>query len=310
MSPRPDEVASGASVGPGAAGGVTLSEEDVAAFASDAKIALVATLDGEGLPHVSLITSLQARSRTQLMFGQFSEGLSKAQLRENPRAAFLVLTQDRSLWRGQACWTHTARHGEDYDLYNEKPMFRYNAYSGVHTVHYLDLLEFTGREKLRVAGLVGGTVGTRVSSLFVPTEDEDPALTPWAVRHIANPATLKFLGFATEDGYPWIVPTVPALSVGGRRIVFSPSIYRCELDEIEPGQPVAMYALNLHMESVLLRGRFAGYRRYGCLRAGTVDIDWVYNSMPPKHGQIYPPAPLGPVVTDGGSAPFVPSERS
>jgi len=29
---------------------------------------------------------------------------------------------------------------------------------------------------------------------------------------------------------------------------------------------------------------------------GSVDIDWVYNSLPPCHGQIYPEIPLTPVV--------------
>jgi hypothetical protein len=32
------------------------------------------------------------------------------------------------------------------------------------------------------------------------------------------------------------------------------------------------------------------------MKLGTVDIEWVYNSMPPGHGQIYPPVALKPVV--------------
>ena len=32
------------------------------------------------------------------------------------------------------------------------------------------------------------------------------------------------------------------------------------------------------------------------MKVGAVDIDWVYNSMPPKQGPIYPEEPLGPVV--------------
>ena len=32
------------------------------------------------------------------------------------------------------------------------------------------------------------------------------------------------------------------------------------------------------------------------IQTGIVDIDWVYNSMPPAHGQIYPPVPLIPVT--------------
>jgi hypothetical protein len=50
------------------------------------------------------------------------------------------------------------------------------------------------------------------------------------------------------------------------------------------------------MEDVLVRGKYNGTRRVGLNRLGTVDIDWVYNSMPPCHGQIYPEVPLTPVV--------------
>jgi hypothetical protein len=47
---------------------------------------------------------------------------------------------------------------------------------------------------------------------------------------------------------------------------------------------------------VLVRGVFRGFRRTMGLALGTVDIKWVYNSMPPAHGQIYPEVPLEPVL--------------
>jgi hypothetical protein len=50
------------------------------------------------------------------------------------------------------------------------------------------------------------------------------------------------------------------------------------------------------MQSVLIRGRFSGYTRNRLIKTGIVDIDWVYNSMPPKHEQIYPETVLKPVV--------------
>jgi hypothetical protein len=49
------------------------------------------------------------------------------------------------------------------------------------------------------------------------------------------------------------------------------------------------------MEDVLIRGTFRGYKRTIGLTLGTIDIEWVYNSMPPAHGQIYPEVDLTPV---------------
>jgi hypothetical protein len=56
-----------------------------------------------------------------------------------------------------------------------------------------------------------------------------------------------------------------------------------------------VFALNLQMESVLVRGEFTGYRRYAGIKAGAIEIDWVYNSMPPKPGPIYPVKTLTPI---------------
>jgi len=53
---------------------------------------------------------------------------------------------------GKVRWTHEVRAGEDYELYNHKPMFRYNAYFGIHTVHYLDLVELAARNDCQRRG--------------------------------------------------------------------------------------------------------------------------------------------------------------
>jgi hypothetical protein len=44
-----------------------------------------------------------------------------------------------------------------------------------------------------------------------------------------------------------------------------------------------------------VRGEFTGYRRYAGIKAGAIEIDWVYNSMPPKPGPIYPVKALTPI---------------
>jgi hypothetical protein len=49
------------------------------------------------------------------------------------------------------------------------------------------------------------------------------------------------------------------------------------------------------MEDVLIRGTFKGYHWTRFLQLGMIDIEWVYNSMPPAHGQIYPEVALKPI---------------
>jgi hypothetical protein len=285
------------------AGRVQLSQEDIRAFEPSAKIGLVATIDPGGLPHLSLITSLQARSPDELMFGQFSEGLSKSHVKGNPQVGFLVMNLEKSLWRGKARWTGEAKSGEDYEMYNRQPMFRYNSYFGIHTVHYLELVEFSGRERLPAAGIAAGSLVTVLIRRLAAERRAEEILKPWAESHVSGLGTLKFLSYVGADGYPAIVPAVPCQPAGSTRLVFAPTVHRAELAAIPANSTVAVFALNLQMESVLIRGRFTGYRRFAGLRAGVIDIDWVYNSMPPMQGPVYPAPPISPAPETRASHP-------
>ncbi|MFC1706425.1 hypothetical protein ACFL59_06310 [Planctomycetota bacterium] len=274
----------------------TLGEEEMAAFEPEAKIGLLATRNPAGLPHVTLITSIQAKSPGELMWGQFCEGLSKEHVRADDRCGFLVMNAERNIWRGKARWTHAASEGEDYVLFNQKPMFRYNAYFGIHTVHYMELEELLPKERVFLPSVLAGTIVTAVARHFCRTTFTEPILKAWAEAHLRKVETLKYLAFVAKDGYPEIVPVVPCQPADSRRLVFAPTGNRKALAALSKGQSVALFALNLEMESVLVRGTFAGYMRAFGLRAGMIDVDWVYNSMPPKQGPVYPPRPLHAVT--------------
>ncbi len=79
-------------------------------------------------------------------------------------------------------------------------------------------------------------------------------------------------------------------------MLFSTSVYADELEAIPAGVPMAVFSMALTMEDVLLRGTYQGIRRVGGVKAGVVEVDWVYNPMPPVPGQVYPPVELKPVV--------------
>ena len=78
------------------------SEKDIQALSSTMKIGLIATVNDQGLPHLTLISSLMACSPTQMVWGQFTEGLSKTFIRQNPKTGFLIMSMDKHLWRGYA----------------------------------------------------------------------------------------------------------------------------------------------------------------------------------------------------------------
>ncbi len=277
-----------------------LQNEDMKKFEAEAKVALLATISENRRPHVTFLSSLQAKTTNTLMFGQFSEGLSKKHVRLNPNTAFLIMTLERELWRGKARWTHEARQGPDYDYFNSKPMFRYNAYFGIHTVHYLELREVTPRMKLPVPGFVAGSLKTLAARGGARTArgggpSAPPVLTLWAQQLFRRLDALKFLSWIEPDGYPTIVPALQCQAPDGNRIVFAGAPFRSELQTLEPGTHVAVFGQTLQVENVLVRGVFAGFQRHRGVRLGVIDLEWAYNSMPPVPGQIYPPVPLEPV---------------
>ena len=272
----------------------TLSTADIEAFAPEAKIGLVATADPDGRPHITLITTLRARAPGELVFGQFSEGRSKKNLRQRPRAGFLVLTMDRRLWRGRACWTRAATSGTDYDTFNRLPMFRYNAYLGIHTVHHLDLVAVVGPERLPVAGIAVAALLTRLARIGSGRGPE--VLSAWSRNLFNDLSTLKFLACMDADGFARIVPLIQCQAAHRGALVFSPLAYGRQLRAVPPGARVAIFGLTMKMESVLVGGVFGGLRPTVLGPMGRVALDWVYNSMPPLQGPVYPPEPLRPVV--------------
>ncbi len=266
------------------------------AFEAEAKVGLLATVSPEGLPHISLIASMQAKDPTQLIWGQFSEGRSKVHVRQNPHVGFLIMTLDRNLWRGKALWTHGETEGEDYEMYNQKPMFRYNAYFGIHTVHFMDLVETYGKEGLPLARIVMASLATKAAKDGAKSPEDERILKPWAEGLFNRLDTLKFIGYVDEEGFPTIVPVIQCQAAGSRRLAFSTLAYGDELAPIKQGMQVAVFGMSMQMEDVLVRGTFLGYDRVRLQRLGVIELEWVYNSMPPTPGQIYPPVELKPVV--------------
>jgi len=268
---------------------------DQEALCQDAKLAFLATLDPEGQPHLTLLTSLQSRGPRELVFGQFCEGLSKTHLRRDPRAGFLVMDLGKRTWRGRARWTGARREGEEFDSYNRKPLFRYNSYFGIHTVHYLDLVACNGPEPVSMPRLVAGAILARTLAPLAAGSRTPEALTPFTRGLLDRMDGLKFLAVRGPDGWPDVLPMVAAASAGPGRVLVAGTTVPLG-SRSGPGSPAALLAMNLAMESVLVRGFLRPFRGVGPLAAAVLQVESVYNSMPPKAGFVWPRDPLQAVV--------------
>lgn len=274
----------------------TFKENEINAFKPAEKIGLVACINPKGRVHMTLITSIMASGPKQITLGQFCMGRSKGYMQQQPEVGFLIMTLDRRVWRGKARWTHKRHDGPEFEIYNDMPMFRYNAYFGINTVHYLDMIETFGEEKLPMAAVIPAAVLTRLAKSAAATGHAERILKPFAENLFNGMNTLKFLSHVGGDGIPVIIPIIQCQASDSRRLVFSPLPFRNELRALPTDTSVAIFGLNLKMQSVLVRGCFTGFRHYRGIQVGVVDIEWVYNSMPPCHDQIYPARKIEPVL--------------
>lgn len=244
----------------------------------DSKVGVLATEDENGYPHLSFISSIQALGDQALTFGQFSAGLSKRFLMDRPRAGFLVLSADKRYLSGNAVYTHSANTGKEYDLYNNKPLFRYNSYMGFYRVFYLNLERISALKPLPMASIVLGAILSRVKALFV-RKSEKHALPMVGQQLFSELDSLKFLCYYDSKGDARLFPVVQATSAGSDRIVLVGVPFGGLLHEIPEGAKASILCLNLKMESVLVKGRYG---------KGILEIERVYNSMPPKMEYVYP----------------------
>lgn len=268
------------------------SEEDIRALDVELKVGVLATVNPQGLPHLTMLSSLRPYARKGLVWGQFTEGLSKTYIRQNPKVGWLVMSLDKQLLRGKADFSHTAKEGPEYENYNHLPMFRYNAYFGVHTVYYMDLVEHYGRKPLPMLGVVSAALGTLLARSLGSKTGGSQVLNPW-IRGLFNKLdNLKFISYVGPDGYPLVLPLIQTQALNASQVIFSTGFYGQELKAIPPGVPMAVFGMSFDMEDVLLRGTYLGIKPVAGVPCGRVEIDWMYNPMPPVPQQIYPPMPI------------------
>ncbi len=269
-----------------------LTAEDISALSPTEKMAIVSVADPEARPHQSLLSSLMACGPRELVIGEFTRGLSKEYMRERPRVGFVTMTLDRRIWTGSARWKGLARQGPEYEAFNKKPMFRYNSYFGVNTVHYLDLEWIDGPAALPMAGIAAAKLSTMVAGLFERPADSG-ALSPYARSLVDDLSSLNFLSWIEPEGAPRIATIAQARTAGSGRIVFTPGPFGRDLAAIPEGAKASVFSFNMSMESLLALGAYRAPR--GASRLGRLEVEEVYNPMPPIPGRVWPAPSLNPV---------------
>jgi len=271
------------------------TEQDIRDLDVELKVGLLATVNPQGEPHLTMLSSIRPFAPDKLVWGQFTEGFSKEYILENPQCGFLIMSLDKQLWMGKARYTHKSRQGPEMENYNNLAMFRYNAYFGVHTAYYMDLVSQSGRIALPMGNVIFAAVKTIIARSLAKKETQPKVLNPWIHGLFNKLDNLKFISYVDSDGYPVVLPVIQTQALDSNRVMFALGAFSQELRKIPAGMRMAVFGMSFDMETVLMRGNFTGTQRVAGIPSGVVSIDWVYNSMPPIPQQIYPPVKVEPV---------------
>ena len=264
-------------------------------FESDSKIGLLCTVAPDGYPHISLISSISVKDNKTMMWGQFCGGASKDYIKDNQKTGFLVVSPDQRWWTGKALRTSTAVTGEDFDFFNNKPLFRYNSYCGIGMVHYEELVDVSIEEKLPIMKIVLGSIKSgslaKKALSHSNAKGAEEKMPPYGVDLASGVACLKFAAFVDTDGFPRLFPVMQGRPAGANALVFSSAPYTEFMQQIPKEAKTAVFLANMSLESLLLQGRWFNTDKGGVLKSSTFEVDKVYNSMLPIGGYIYPPKP-------------------
>ena len=184
------------------------------AFAPAEKVGIIATVTPEGLPHMSLLTSVMAPEPATAYRRRILPGHEQRVHAANRKIGFAILTLDKKLWRGKALWTHLKKEGPEYEIYNQQPMFRYNTYFGINTVHYFDLKETTAGAPLPLASIVKSALLTKMAKGGAAKGKPERVLSYFGEKLFNGLDSLKFLSFIADDGFPVIIPVIQCQAAG------------------------------------------------------------------------------------------------
>jgi len=271
------------------------TEQDIHDLDVELKVGLLATVNPQGEPHLTMLSSIRPYAPDKLVWGQFTEGFSKEYILKNPQCGFLIMSLDKQLWMGKARYTHKSRQGPEMENYNNLAMFRYNAYFGVHTAYYMDLISQSGRMALPMGNVIFAAIKTIIARSLAKKETQPKVLNPWIHGLFNKLDNLKFISYVDGDGYPVVLPVIQTQALDAKRVVFALGAFSEELRKIPAGVRMAVFGMSFDMETVMMRGEYAGIQSVAGIPSGVVSIDWVYNSMPPVPQQIYPPVKVEPV---------------
>jgi hypothetical protein len=278
-----------------------ISEEGIEFTQPDVMLKLISTIDDRGWPHVTLISSNRAISKDRIVWGAFTEGLSKRYVRERPKQGVFYMTAAMpfKFLQAEVDFTHTSKEGPDLEHFNQTQLMRYFTYVRTHTAYYNNIVAATPVKNLPLFGIVKGIIKNIIGKGGAKTKLDDKRLNVIGHKLFAAPIAVRVISYIDpSDGYPTMIPAIQLQAADRNRLVFPPSVLKEDLLRIPVNSKVAVFGMNFDFYNQVVKGTFAGFKKFRGIKFGVIEIEEVYNSTPPVARVIYPRVESVPKVTD------------
>jgi len=205
------------------------------------------------------------------------------------------------------------KKGELVERANLKPLFRYNAYTGVRGVGIIKVKQAYPPKKLInipfILNILKLKIGKgKVKSLEESNSDKNiNGIHHRIIEKFKGITSFKMLAYKDDDDYPMIIP-ISSMSPkkDGRRLVFSFSGIKDEINRIPLMSKVAISLFKLQTEKNIIRlafsnkipwgeiqpiayqlkGVYQGTGKFRGVSLGVIDITEVYSASPPLPGEL------------------------
>ena len=278
-----------------------ISEEGIEFTQPEIMLKLVSTIDEQGRPHITLISSNRAISKDKIVWGAFTEGLSKKYVKERPKQGIFYMTAEMpfKFIQAKADFSHTTTEGEDLEHFNKSQLMRYFTYVRVHTAYYCNLVASTQVRNLPLLGIIKGILKDIIGKGGAKTGLEEKRLNVIGYKLFTAPIAVRAISYIDpSDGYPVIIPCIQLQATDHNRLVFPPSILKEDLQQIPIDSKVAVFGMNFDFVNQVVKGTYTGFKKFRGIKFGVIEIEEIYNSCPPIPGIIYPKIQTRPKVTE------------
>ena len=265
---------------------------------------LLATIDPRGWPHITMISFNRAKTPEQVVWGEFTIGTSKRNVLQNPKqgAFYMNAVMPFKFLQSKITFDHRVKGGEDCEYFSRGQMLRYNTYMNVEKAYYNSVKSATPVMDLNILPIAKGLILNLFAKRKANNPNAEEKLPLLGYDLYNNPFNPKYISFIDpEDGYPLIIPCFQLRAPDRSKLIFPYSQFKEDLEKLKEGAHVSTFAViadEIELINLVIQGTFSGSKKFGGVKCGIIEIDEVYNSMPPLAGVIYPKLKTRPKVTN------------